>query len=368
MNFSTSTIYPRDRYHMSKVDDLLKQENIRRDDHLDHTIGIFDDDKLVATGSSYKNTLRCFAIDKEYQGYALMNTLVSELLILQNELGYDNSFVYTKKETGKFFEDLGFYPIASTDRLVFLENRKDRFTNYLQELELETRQQMSAMCPTSFVESKKNTDDPDHRDIRISSVVMNANPFTLGHLYLVEKTAAENDLLHLFMVSDDSSLIPFSIREKLIREGTNHLNNIIYHRTGSYMISQSIFPSYFIKEADDIILQQARLDIRIFSRIAKKLGITSRSIGSEPFSRVTALYNEVMQDLLPEEGIRVHIIPRKEQDEQAISASRVRELIQQDRIEDIRTLVPKTTYDFFRSEDARPIIERIQKEKDVIHY
>ena len=43
---------------------------------------------------------------------------------------------------------------------------------------------------------------------KVAAIVMNANPFTLGHQYLVEKAAAENDLVHLFMVSEDASLFP----------------------------------------------------------------------------------------------------------------------------------------------------------------
>lgn len=347
MQFTTSTIYPRDKYSMKLVDKLLEQENIKRDANLDFTIGLFHDEELVATGSSYKNTLRCFAVDSKYQGYALMNTLVTELLNRQNDLGYDNTFVYTKRETGKFFEDLGFYPIGETERLVFLENKKGRFDDYLKKLQSESP------MPNS--------------DARITSIVMNANPFTLGHLYLVEKAASENDLLHLFMVSDDSSLIPFSVRKKLILEGTKHLSNIIYHETSSYMISQSIFPSYFIKEENDIILEQANLDIQIFLQIAKALGIRSRYIGSEPFSRVTNLYNQVMQEKLPPE-VQVHLIERKSENDLAISASKVRELIQINRLSEIKSLVPKSTYDFFTSSDAEEIIRKIQAEKDVLHY
>lgn len=347
MQFTTSTIYPRDKYSMKLVDRLLERENIKRDANLDFTIGLFHDDELVATGSSYKNTLRCFAVNSKYQGYALMNTLVTELLNRQNDLGYDNTFVYTKRETGKFFEDLGFHPIGKTDRLVFLENKKGRFDDYLKNLQSES---------------------PIHdADARIASIVMNANPFTKGHLYLVEKAASENDLLHLFMVSDDSSLIPFLVRKKLILEGTGHLSNIIYHETKSYMISQSIFPSYFIKEENEIILEQANLDIQIFLQITKALGIRSRYIGSEPFSRVTNLYNQVMQEKLPPD-VQVHLIERKIENNLAISASKVRELIQNNRLSEIKNLVPESTYDFLTSSDAEEIICKIQAEKDVVHY
>ena len=50
----------------------------------------------------------------------------------------------------------------------------------------------------------------------IASLIMNANPFTLGHQYLVEKASSENDILHLFIVSDDSSLVPLKLGKNLL--------------------------------------------------------------------------------------------------------------------------------------------------------
>ncbi len=74
---------------------------------------------------------------------------------------------------------------------------------------------------------------------------MNANPFTLGHQYLVEKSGAENDLLHLFIVSEDASLVPFKIRKQLVMKGTAHLKNICYHDSGPYIISNATFSKLF---------------------------------------------------------------------------------------------------------------------------
>lgn len=55
-----------------------------------------------------------------------------------------------------------------------MENKRTGFSGYLNTLE------------------KQKEEAP-----RMAALVMNANPFTLGHQYLVEKAAAENDLLHL---------------------------------------------------------------------------------------------------------------------------------------------------------------------------
>lgn len=107
------------------------------------------------------------------------------------------------------------------------------------------------------------------------------------------------------MVSQDSSLIPFTVRRDLILKGTAHLKNICYHETGDYLISQATFPSYFQKDQLAAIKSQAKLDATIFSQIAKQLGITKRYIGEEPSSLVTNHYNQIMLDFLPKVGISV---------------------------------------------------------------
>ena len=170
------------------------------------------------------------------------------------------------------------------------------------------------------------------------------------------------------MVSEDASLIPYSVREKLIREGSAHLKNLIYHASGSYIISNATFPSYFLKDEDIVIESHARLDIRVFTHIAKALGITRRYVGDEPTSRVTSIYNRVMAEELAEEGVECIIVPRKELDGVPISASNVRKAIKEDRLSDIRELVPQSTYDYFASDEAAEVVNRIRKAEEVVHY
>ena len=129
---------------------------------------------------------------------------------------------------------------------------------------------------------------------------MNANPFSLGHLYLVEKAARENDILHLFIVSEDASLVPFSVRKRLVMEGTSHIKNICYHDSGPYIISNSTFPSYFQKDHDSVIQGHALLDLTISKEIASTLGINYRHVGEEPNSQVTNMYNQIMKEKLPD--------------------------------------------------------------------
>lgn len=344
--YTISQVREDDTRTLNQVDQLLNNEGIKRDKNLDYTCVMYDEDfQVIATGSCFKNTLRCFAVRSDHQGEGLLNEIISFLLELQFERGNTHLFLYTKVKSAPFFRDLGFYEIARVDgTMVFMENRKNGFAGYLKKLSMKKQNGKSA------------------------AIVMNANPFTLGHQYLVERTAAENDFVHVFVLSEDASLVPFSVRKTLVEKGTAHLSNVICHESGPYMISNATFPSYFLKDEDEVIRAHAKLDIEVFSKIAEALSIQCRYVGEEPFSQVTSLYNEVMRQSLPEKGILCEVIPRKERDAVPISASTVRQIIKEGDWESLNQYVPESTYEFFRSSDGRKIAEKIKNADHVIHY
>ena len=278
-----------------------------------------------------------------------MNMVVTHLINEQFERGNPHIFLYTKCESAKFFQTLSFYEIARIEnQIVFMENQRSGFANYLKNL--------TACSPTPQAGQ------------RVAALVMNANPFTLGHQYLVEKAAAENDIVHLFIVSEDKSLVPFQVRKKLVQAGIAHLPNVYCHESGSYIISSATFPSYFQENDNAVIESNAMLDLQIFGHIAKALGIQRRYVGDEPFSRVTHLYNQIMQTQLPMQGIECIIVPRKANAQQIISASAVRQAIKENDFERVKAMLPPTSYQFFCSPEAQPIITRIQQSDNVIHY
>lgn len=346
MSDTLTAISPSDTRAQKQVNALLEQEGIRRDGHLDYTCGLFDEEwRLAATGSCFENTLRCLAVDRTRQGEGLLNQVVSHLIEVQAQRGNTHLFLYTKPQSARFFGDLGFYEIAHVDdRLVFMENRRQGFDRYCAALE----------------ESR--------REGRSAAIVMNANPFTLGHLCLAEKASAENDTVHLFVLSEEAGPIPFAVRHRLVREGTAHLSNVICHVSGPYIISGATFPSYFLKDEDTVIRTHAALDLAVFGKIAPRLNITRRYVGEERASHVTALYNQEMVSRLPKLGVDCRVVPRLERDGAPVSASTVRQAIHDGRLEDIRPLVPETTWRYFCSQEAEPVIAAIQKTQDVIHY
>ena len=232
--YTISQVYPSDRRSLSQIDFLLMQEGISRDANLDYICAMYDEDyQIIATGSCFANTLRCFAVSSTHQGEGLLNQIITYLMDIQYQRGNLHLFLYTKISSAKFFQDLGFYEIARVDdTLVFMENRKNGFTDYL----------------TNLSKAKSNG--------LSAALVMNANPFTLGHQYLVETASSQCDTLHLFVVSEDASLIPFSVRKKLVLAGTSHLANVICHDSGPYIISNATFK--------DLIKQYNEFKIIVF--------------------------------------------------------------------------------------------------------
>ncbi|MCQ2398100.1 MAG: [citrate (pro-3S)-lyase] ligase [Sphaerochaetaceae bacterium] len=313
---------------MKQVDSLLLAEGLRRDGNLDCTAVVYDENfHVIATGSAFGNTLRCFAVNAEHRGEGLLNILVNHLVEMEVKRGITHLFLYTKPESAGFFSDLGFYEITRVDNsLVFMENKRNGFF--------------------SFIEALKQTVTTDKPS---ACVVINANPFTKGHKYLIEQAASFCDSVHIFAVSEDKSVFPFAIRKKLIAEGISGMKGLILHETGPYLISNATFPTYFFKDDDSAILSQAKLDASVFGKIAEALGIKYRFLGDEPANRVTAVYNEVLSSELPEYDVEVHIIPRLCVDGVPVSASKVRDAVRNDNYSVLENFLPESTLSFLKS-------------------
>lgn len=197
----------------------------------------------------------------------------------------------------------------------------------------------------------------------VGSIVMNCNPFTLGHRYLIEYASKKCDKLYVFAVEEDLSFFPFSDRIELIKKGVSDLKNVTVLPSGKFIISQTTFPAYFDKDSstDDKIID-ASSDIETFAKyIAPVLNISIRFAGEEPLDNVTRQYNAQMKRILPQYGIEFNVIPRKEADGKVISASRVRQLLKERNFDEIEKLVPKTTLEYLKDRFNNYFFERVNE-------
>lgn len=323
-----------------KVDSFLQSQDLILEKDVDYTIAMYKNDTIIGTGSLCGNVLKCIAIEPFYQGEGYSNKIISLLINEQFDRGNTHLFIFTKPQNKKLFMDLGFKEITSIEgKVSLLENDPRGIEKYIEKLE--TKKRDGAV---------------------ISSIVMNCNPFTLGHQYLIEEASRNSDIVHVFAVWENRSIFPREVRYKLMKDGTKYLKNVYLHKGEDYIISNSTFPSYFIKEKNSIVKIHAMLDIQIFGKfIAPSLSINKRYVGEEPNDPVTNEYNTTMKEILPQYNIEVIEISRLKKEGFVISASKVREAIKNNQIESLKQLVPSTTYEYLISEEAKTIIEKIKR-------
>ena len=343
LNLEESIIENNDFKKLKEIEEFLNKHELRLEENLEYTLALYDEDKIVATGSFEGRILKCIAVDDNYKGMGVSNKIISYLINEQYRRGNSHLFVYTKPKNYNIFQDLGFYKFAEVpSRVILLENNPFGISGFIEK-----------------IKKKKATGKV------VSAVVVNCNPFTLGHKYLIEKASRESDVVHVFVVWEDKSVFPSEVRYKLVEEGLKHLNNVILHKGEDYIISSATFPSYFLKKQEEVVKTHSLLDIQIFTNyIVPALEINRRYVGEEPLCELTKTYNNTMKEVLPLLGVELIEVPRIIIEKQITSASRVRELIKEDRFAEIKKLVPDTTYKFLVSEEAEKIISKIKnKEK-----
>lgn len=182
---------------------------------------------------------------------------------------------------------------------------------------------------------------------RTGAIVMNCNPFSLGHRYLIEKSCKLVDKLLVFVVEEDKSFFKFKDRIEMVRLGTDDLSNVTVIPSGKFIISAQTMPGYFIKDDNPDVVFEATKDLNVFTEIiAKELNIKVRFAGEEPIDSFTRQYNLAMARQLPKCGIEFIEIPRKKYKGEVISASRIRGLMGQKKYNQIRGLVMPQVYEY----------------------
>jgi [citrate (pro-3S)-lyase] ligase len=326
-----------------RVERFLSDRGLILEEDVEYTVALLDGQRLVGTGSLSGYVLKCIAVDGQHQGLGASSAILTALVKEAASRGHTERFLFTRPENEPVFAEQGFYRVQKIPGLVVLmEDNARGLESWLHEL------------AATFQEGAC-----------IGAVVVNCNPFTLGHRYLIETAARECDALHVFVVEEERSAFPFAVRYELVREGTEDLANVVLHRGGRYIISGATFPSYFLRQPGDALDVHARLDLTIFGRrIAPVLGVRRRYVGEEPYCAVTARYNQTMKRVLPELDVEVREIPRLQQGGAAVSASAVRAKLGHNDSAGLENLVPPSTLRFLRSAEAAPIIRRLAERPD----
>ena len=369
------TLNPATPRQRQRIEAFLKRNGLRIDDMNYYAAVLDDDGEMIAGGGLKDDVIKCVAVDDAHKGEAIANTLVSHLISHANQEGYSCIKLFTKPKNRQLFESLSFRLLAEAPEAILMETGIGGISNTVEALkkikeESEKYKEYNKECKEDSKECKEeektnlntstpqhlntsylntttpqhlNTSTPQHLNITPSRggvVVMNCNPFTLGHRYLIEQAAKQVERLYVMVVREDCSLFAYTERKAMVEQGVADIENVNVIDGSDYAISRATFPTYFLKRLDDAADTQMLLDLDLFRRhISPALGATVRFVGTEPTDKLTRRYNQLMHDALKD----VRETARLEKDGNAVSASRVRKAMEEGDMNTIRQLVPPTT-------------------------
>lgn len=393
------TLNPATPRQRQRIEAFLKRNALRIDDMNYYAAVLDDDGEMIAGGGLKDDVIKCVAVDDAHKGEAIANTLVSHLISHANQEGYGCIKLFTKPKNHQLFESLSFRLLAEAPEAILMETgiggisntvealkkikeESEKYKEYnkeckednkeckedskeckedSKEFKEEEKTNLNTTTPQHLNTSYLNTTTPQHLTTTMQPtgcIVMNCNPFTLGHRYLIEQAAKQVERLYVMVVREDCSLFAYTERKAMVEQGVADIENVSVIDGSDYAISRATFPTYFLKRLDDAADTQMLLDLDLFRRhIAPALGATVRFVGTEPTDLLTRRYNQLMHEALKD----VREINRLEKDGNAVSASRVRKAMEEGDMNTIRQLVPPTTLPYIIAHLA---IQALQAELD----
>ena len=200
------------------LEDFLVPLQLDLERDVETAVVVEDDGVPIATACLAGDVIKCVGVRPGREGEGAGARVVSAIMAEAHAKGRRRLFVYTSPGNKAIFENLGFTTLTEIspggdrrDGVALLENDTHAFENW------------AAAIRRNLPEGKAE-----------GAVVVNCNPFTLGHRYLIEKAAAlsassetTNGTLLVLVLAGDRSSFPATVREALVRAGTADLGNVV---------------------------------------------------------------------------------------------------------------------------------------------
>lgn len=327
------------KFVRQQVEAFLQRNGLRLES-MDYYAAVFahGGEEMLAGGGLNGNVIKCIAVKQGLRDAKLSLTIISHLISTAASYGIHHLKIFTKPENQKMFESLGFQTIAKSEHAILQEN-DNSLASY--------KRQLASL--------KKN--------VPTGIIIMNANPFTKGHRYLIEQAAQQVEHLIVMVVEEDASRFSYAERKAMVEMGCRDLSNVTICSTGSYAVSSATFPTYFLKEISMATDTQIMLDLHLFAtHIAPTLNVQVRFVGSEPTDTLTQRYNELMKEYLPTQGIEVKEVSRLHQDNVYVSASALRECLKAHSLQKASALAYPTSIPYLIADLA---CQSLQEELDL---
>lgn len=314
-----------------EIEKFLKKFSLKLDNNLTKTFYIENDyNEIIGTISCSDYIIKDLAVDEAYQSENIASLLVNEMLNHFRANGIYNYHVFTKPQYKLIFESFGFRKIIETDKVIMLEGGASFINDKLLEIK--------NIINNSFGIIDENSD--------IGCVVINGNPITNGHLYLIEEASKNHKMVILFVVEEDKSEFSFEERFTMAYLSTRRLGNVCVIPSSIYIVSSGTFPAYFLKDEAEVSMQHSKIDALIFNEyFMKELFIKKRYVGTETVGKMVS-YNDVLKETL---GDKLVIVDRLKENNEVVSASKVRSLLRDNKINEALECVPREISFILRS-------------------
>ena len=312
------------------IEKFLLKFDLKLDKNLTKTFYIETEKGIIGTISCDNYIIKCLAVDPEFQSENLATVLINHIIDYFRINNIFNYQVFTKPIYKDVFESLGFKEIVRTEKVIMLEGGANFIDDKINEIR------------NIIVHRFGNIDETSD----IGCVVINGNPITNGHMHLIEEASINHRMVILFVVEEDKSDFSFEERFSFAYLSTFRLGNVCVIPSSKYIVSQSTFPSYFLKNEEDVINEYCIIDALIFEKyFVKKLHIKKRYVGQE-FSNKMINYNNTLKNILSDKLV---VIDRIKLDDEIISASKVRELLKSDQLEEALKYIPREIHILIKS-------------------
>ncbi len=316
---------------LERIKIFLNKFSLKLDPNLTKTFYIENDNnEIIGTISCQDYIIKDLAVDESYQSENLASLLINEILNYFRLNNIYNYQVFTKPIYKTIFISLGFKEIVSTDKVIMLEGGVSFINDKIKEI--------NKTLTNRFGELNESCD--------LGCVVINGNPITNGHMHIIEEASKNHKMVVLFVVEEDKSEFTFEERFSFAYLSTMRLGNICVIPSSKYIVSSSTFPSYFLKDENEALEQYSKIDALIFKEyFMKQLFIKKRYVGTETILKMVN-YNNILKETLQDKLV---IMERLQENNEVISASKVRSLLKENKIEEALLYVPREISFILRS-------------------
>ena len=302
------------------VKEFLNRFDLKYANDITKTFYCIDNDNIIGTISCSDYIIKDLAVLDNYQGENIAGMLISEILAYFRENKIYSYQVFTKPMYVNTFKSLGFKEIVTTSKVAMLEGGVSSIEDEIKKIKNVLELNFGAL-----------------EDIDLAALVLNANPITNGHVYLIEQAKKEHNCVVVFIVEEDKSLFSFKERLSLAYLATRRLSNVYVMASSKYIVSSLTFPDYFLKNETEKVEENARIDALVFKNyFMKMLHIKKRYVGSEVSNKMN-IYNNALKEILKDDLV---IVNRLEENGEAISAKKVRSLFEDGKIEEGLEMCP----------------------------